>query len=136
MICSIAMLFTMLCLVFGSILVAGWKMTKRTKHHFHFTILCIISVFVPLVFILIAVWKMTSLLPSSIIIKSLSNYLIKTLPRQLFLVPFVMMEVAPIIIFNWETKITFIYVYSGETKLTLYPLSVHHNSVLIASLFQ
>jgi len=28
MICSIAMLFTMLCLVFTSILVAGWKMTK------------------------------------------------------------------------------------------------------------
>merc|ERR1719422_2039774 len=28
MVCSIAMLFTMLCLVFTSILVAGWKMTK------------------------------------------------------------------------------------------------------------
>jgi sodium/potassium/calcium exchanger 2 len=28
MICSIAMLFSMLCLVFTSILVAGWKMTK------------------------------------------------------------------------------------------------------------
>ena len=31
MICSIAMLFTMLCLVFTSILVAGWKMTKSTS---------------------------------------------------------------------------------------------------------
>lgn len=28
MVCSIGMLFTMLCLVFTSILVAGWKMTK------------------------------------------------------------------------------------------------------------
>ena len=34
MVCSIAMLFTMLCLVFTSILVAGWKMTKCNSHHF------------------------------------------------------------------------------------------------------
>ena len=39
MICSIAMLFSMLCLVFTSILVAGWKMTKSTSS---FTFSCVI----------------------------------------------------------------------------------------------
>jgi hypothetical protein len=33
MVCSITMLFCMLCLVFTSIVVAGWKMTKR-EHRF------------------------------------------------------------------------------------------------------